>query len=147
MSLAMTRAEREEFLADTHVAAVSIAEDGRGPLTVPVWYRYEPGGELFFVTGGRSRKADLLRRTGRASVLVQSETVPYKYVSVEGPARFLDQIDHERDVRSVAVRYLGAELGEAYLVATADERAAAEEVLVALRPERWYAVDYGKMGL
>jgi hypothetical protein len=46
MSLAMSRAEREAFLADTHVGVVSISEDRRGPLTVPVWYRYTPGGEV-----------------------------------------------------------------------------------------------------
>ena len=46
MSLAMTKQERETFLADLHVGIISIPEDGRGPLTVPIWYSYEPGGEL-----------------------------------------------------------------------------------------------------
>ena len=46
MSLAMTKRERETFLADLHVAVISIPEEGRGPLTVPIWYSYEPGGEL-----------------------------------------------------------------------------------------------------
>ena len=40
MSLAMTREEREQFLADVHVGIISIQEDGRGPLTVPIWYMY-----------------------------------------------------------------------------------------------------------
>ena len=62
MSLAMSRAEREAFLAETHVAVVSVAQPGRGPLAVPVWYRYEPGGDVRFVTGGRSKKAELIRR-------------------------------------------------------------------------------------
>ena len=39
MSLAMSRAEREAFLAATRVGIVSIAEEGRGPLAVPVWYQ------------------------------------------------------------------------------------------------------------
>jgi nitroimidazol reductase NimA-like FMN-containing flavoprotein (pyridoxamine 5'-phosphate oxidase superfamily) len=51
MSLAMTPEEREAFRADVHVGIISIADEGRGPLTVPIWYAYEPGGEL------RSRKA------------------------------------------------------------------------------------------
>jgi hypothetical protein len=38
MSLAMTKPEREAFLADVHVGVISIPEPGRGPLTVPVWY-------------------------------------------------------------------------------------------------------------
>jgi len=46
MSLAMTKQEREAFLADVHVGVISIPEPGRGPLTVPVWYAYDRGGEL-----------------------------------------------------------------------------------------------------
>jgi hypothetical protein len=37
MSLAMTKQEREAFLAEVHVGVISIPEPGRGPLTVPVW--------------------------------------------------------------------------------------------------------------
>lgn len=37
MTLLMTREEREMFLADLHVALVSIPEEARGPLTVPIW--------------------------------------------------------------------------------------------------------------
>ena len=147
MQLGMTREERQAFLAEPHVAVISIAEEGRGPLAVPVWYRYEPGGELCFVTGGASRKARLLRRAGRLSVLVQNETLPYRYVGIEGPASIVGPPDFERDVRAVAFRYLGPELGEQYLAATAAERAAAQEVLVTVRPVHWLAVDYGKMRL
>ena len=69
MSLAMTRQERERFLADPHVGIISIAEEGRGPLTVPVWYSYEPGGDLRVVTGRTSRKGRLLeRRAGSVCV-------------------------------------------------------------------------------
>lgn len=36
MSLAMTPAEREAFLAEVHVAVVTVADDGgRGPLATP----------------------------------------------------------------------------------------------------------------
>jgi PPOX class probable F420-dependent enzyme len=141
MSLAMTRAEREAFLAGTHVAVVSIAEAGRGPLTVPIWYVYEPGGEIRFVTGGASRKARLVRAAGRASLCVQEETPPYRYVSVEGPVT-VGRPDFEHDVRATALRYLGQQMGEAYLQATAAEREGS--ILVSLRPERWLSVDYHK---
>ena len=37
MSLAMTPAEREAFLAEVHVAVVTVADDdGRGPLAIPL---------------------------------------------------------------------------------------------------------------
>ena len=145
MSLAMSKAEREAFLADTRVAIIGIADTSeRGPLTVPVWYSYTPGGPIRFVTAGGSRKAQLLRRAGRVSVCVQTETTPYKYVSVEGRAIF-GEPDFERDIRSMAYRYLGEQMGDMYLQATANERAA--YVLVTVTPERWLSVDYTKMAL
>ena len=143
MSLAMTKEEREAFLADTHVAVVSIADGERGPLVVPVWYAYEPGGDLRFVTGGASRKARLIRKAGRVSLCVQTETPPYRYVSIEGPA-VIGAPNHERDVRATALRYLGPQMGEVYLQATAAERAGS--ILVTVKPERWLTVDYGKWG-
>lgn len=86
MALAMTKQEREKFLADLHVGIISIPEDGRGPLTVPVWYAYDPGGEVRVVTARASRKGRLLGRVRRFSLCAQTETPPYRYVSVEGPA-------------------------------------------------------------
>ena len=43
MSLAMTKKEREAFLADLHVGVISIEQAGSPPLTVPIWYDYQPG--------------------------------------------------------------------------------------------------------
>jgi nitroimidazol reductase NimA-like FMN-containing flavoprotein (pyridoxamine 5'-phosphate oxidase superfamily) len=142
MSLAMSKAEREAFLAETRVAIVSIAEPGRGPLTVPLWYAYEPGGVVRFVTGGASKKAGLIRKAGRLSLCVQAEAPPYKYVSVEGPAR-IEAPDFERDMRAMAYRYLGEQMGEWYLQTTASEQA--NSILVTMTPERWLTVDYAKM--
>lgn len=142
MSLAMSRAEREAFLADTRVGIVSIAEEGRGPLAVPVWYRYAPGGEVLFATSDTSRKLRLLRRAGRASLCVQTETAPYLYVSVEGPTT-IGEIDFERDTREMAVRYLGPEMGQAYMAMTYPD-GVTSEVLVRLRPERWWSADFRK---
>jgi PPOX class probable F420-dependent enzyme len=144
MSYAMTRTEREHFLAETRVGMLSVEEPGRGPLTVPVWYHYEPGGVVRVVTGAESLKGRLLRAAGRMSLCVQTETAPYQYVSVEGPIAFA-QPDDARDVRAMAIRYLGEQMGELYLQMTAEERASSPSVLVELRPERWRSVDYGKM--
>lgn len=144
MSLAMTRSEREAFLAALHVGVLSVAEDGRGPLTVPIWYAYEPGGELRVVTERDSRKGRLLARIRRMSLCVQSETPPYQYVSVEGPVVALEDADLERDVRPLARRYLGPELGDRYVEATGGSDARGGSMLVRVRPERWLSVDYRK---
>ena len=138
--LTMTRAEREAFLADTHVAMLAIDEPGRGPFLMPVWYRYEPGGDVFIVTGPQSQKVGLISRAGRASLCAQTESQPYKYVSVEGPIGVAGLPDYGRDVRDVAVRYLGSALGEMYLAATAEMNATA--VLLRLRPQHWRTADF-----
>ncbi len=144
MSLAMTRSEREAFLAGVHVGVLSIAEEGRGPLSVPIWYGYEPGGELRLVTERGSRKGRLLARATRVSLCVQTETPPYQYVSVEGPVVALEDADVERDVRPLARRYLGRELGDRYVETTGATGARGGSVLVRVRPERWLSVDYRK---
>ena len=140
----MTPAERETFLAGTHVGVFSVAEPDRGPCTVPVWYRYSPGQAVHITMGGASRKAVLLRAAKRASLCAQSETLPYKYVSVEGPVEIVTT-DPGPDQREMALRYLGARLGERYLAAIADDLRT--EVLVLLRPERWWSVDFARMTL
>jgi len=144
MTFAMTRQEREQFLAELHVGIISIAEDGRGPLTVPVWYAYQPGGELRVLTASASRKGRLLERARRFSLCAQTETPPYRYVSVEGPVVAFAAADVERDLRPLARRYLGAEAGDAYIAATREQHA--DDVLIRMRPERWLTADFGKAG-
>jgi len=139
----MTKPERESFLADLHVGVISISAEGRGPLTVPIWYLYAPGAEVRVVTGETSRKGQLPRRAGRFSLCVQTEAPPYKYVSVEGPIVAIEPANLERDRRPLAHRYFGVRAGDQYIERT---RAATDEnILVRMRPERWLTVDYGKV--
>ncbi|MGZ9142655.1 MAG: pyridoxamine 5'-phosphate oxidase [Candidatus Binatia bacterium] len=140
----MTRQEREAFLADVHVGVISIAEVGRGPLTVPIWYAYEPGGELRIMTGRESRKGSLLACAGRFSLCAQSESPPYKYVSVEGPIVSTEAADIERDLRPLARRYLGKEAGDRYVEETRNLPTHTDNVLIRMRPERWLTTDYSK---
>ena len=144
MQLSMTRAEREAFLADVHVGVLSIPEPGRGPLSAPIWYGYEPGGEIWLVTGRDSRKGRLLRLGARVGFVVQTEQAPYRYVSVEGPVTSLAPSPGEAEERRLAHRYLGKEMGDAYVASTAARREAEPNVLVRIRPERWLSVDYRK---
>ena len=144
MSLKMTKQEREAFLADLHVGVISIDEPGRGPLTVPIWYDYEPGGELWLITDRGSRKGKLLDAAGRFSICAQTEAPPYKYVTVEGPIVSADATNMEDVGRSMAHRYLGPELGDQYVEATRAEAEERETVCYRMRPEHWLTVDYAK---
>ncbi len=142
MSLAMTPAEREAFLADLHVGVVSVTAEGRAPLTMPIWYSYEPGGTVSFITGRTSRKGALIEREQRLSLCAQTEEPPYRYVTVEGPVVAVeDDIDPE-ERKAIAYRYLGQEFGDAYLSATVAD--VAGSVMIRMRPERWLSVDYSK---
>ena len=142
MSRTMTTTERERFLADVRVGIISIAEEGRGPLTVPIWYGYMPGGELSVWMEKGSRKTRLLESVGRFSLCVQSEQRPYQYVSVEGPITAIEAVDRERDARPIARRYLGVEAGDAYIDDMADSLDSGAQIVVRMRPERWLTADY-----
>ena len=84
MPAPMTRKERESFLAGIHVGVLSVDEPGRGPLAVPVWYLYEPGGEIVVVTRPEARKARLLTAGARVAFCAQSEEMPPRYVTIQG---------------------------------------------------------------
>ena len=126
------------FLSEVHVGVVCIPLEGRGPLAVPVWYSYQPGGELMFVTGKDSFKARLLHIGKRISLCAQNETPPYIYVSVEGPVTDIREAELERDRRPLAHRYLGNTLGDRYIRRTGD----LQEIRVTVRIGRWYGACY-----
>ena len=136
---AMTETEKQEYLADLHVGVLSLNDNSNGPLTAPIWYDYEPGGELWFITGPNSLKGKLLEVGVRLSLVAQSEEPPYKYVSVEGPVVSIDE-STEDDLLAMAVRYLGETGGKRYT----ENSNGSGGVLVRVKPERWLAVDYGK---
>jgi PPOX class probable F420-dependent enzyme len=134
--LTMNKSQREAFLADLHVGVLTLARDGEAPLAAPVWYSYEPGGDVLFVFGSASEKIKLLKATGQASLCAQAEAMPYKYVTVEGPA-LVGDTDDELE-RSLAHRYLGPEIGDVYLRAIEGT----VSLVVRLTPTRWRTVDY-----
>lgn len=137
----MTEPEREQFLAGLHVGVVGIERSDGPPLVVPVWYSYEPGGDVEVLTSASSLKGRLVAAAGRASLCAQQEELPYKYVSVEGPVE-IDELgaDAKAAVLPMAIRYLGEEMGRGY----ADGDTASDEIRIRIRPERWFSVDYAK---
>jgi PPOX class probable F420-dependent enzyme len=141
MSLALSRSECESFVAGTHVGVFCVAEEGRGPIATPVWYAYEPGGDVVLVTGETTRKVPHLRKTGRATLCVQDERPPFRYVTIEGPVR-IEKTATEPIVRAEALRYVGRARAEVYLRKSAGERAG--EVVIRLTPKRWFSADYGE---
>jgi PPOX class probable F420-dependent enzyme len=138
----MTEAERQEFLADLHVGVLGIERTDGPPLVVPVWYSYEPGGDVEVLTSASSLKGRLAAVAGRASLCAQQEALPYKYVSVEGAVEVvaLDANASSAAIEPMAIRYLGEELGRGYAASSVGP----DDILLRLRPERWFSVDYAK---
>jgi hypothetical protein len=133
--------EREQFLAEPHIAAFSVsAGPGRGPLTVPIWYQYELGGEPWILTEVKSRKVPLIEAAGCFTLMVDRVTPTTRYVSVEGPVTrtvpCTDQI-----LREMTERYLPPGQAEAYIEMAETEFG--EQVAIYIRPQRWLSSDLG----
>jgi hypothetical protein len=141
MSHRMTALERETFLADLHVAVLGICVPDRGPLLMPIWYIYHPGGEIKFVTNKDAKKLKLLAPGVHITLCVQNEDAPYQYVSVEGPIISIEKADRDHDFRPIARRYLGVAAGDQYVENTLGD----EELLIRMRPEKWSTADYSKI--
>lgn len=138
----MPHQERERFLADLHVGVLGVTDTrgSRAPLLVPVWYHYEPGGEVVVQTGRETIKAQLLRSAGRFSLCAQDENRPYRYVSVEGPITAVtDPVDPALR-EAMARRYLDPEEAQAYLQATADQLK--DDITFRMRPQHWRTANF-----
>ena len=140
MSHTMTTAEREDYLAGLHVGIIGVNVGDR-PLVVPIWYDYEPGGDVWVITEPDGVKGRALEETRWYSMCAQTEDLPYSYVTVEGPITAIE--DCSAQVRlAMAERYLGAEMAQGYIAET--EAEAGSSAVYRMTPERWYTVDYSK---
>ncbi|EMF00449.1 pyridoxamine 5'-phosphate oxidase family protein [Streptomyces mobaraensis NBRC 13819 = DSM 40847] len=139
--MTLTTRERELFLAEPHIGALSVAErPDRAPLTVPIWYQYSPGGELWVRTGPDSRKARAIRAAGRFALMAQRTDPTVRYVSVEGPVTRIEEDSPERS-REMAARYLPADKVDGFV--EYDRTRLGGHVLIFMRPEHWISADLG----
>ena len=137
----LSRGDRELFLAEPHIAALSVsAGQGRGPFTLPIWYQYAPGGEAWVLTEARSAKVRLIEAAGRFTLMVQRLLPTTRYVSVEGPVtRAIPGTDEL--LQEITERYLPPDMVFDYIdFAHAD---LGEQVAIYMRPERWLTADLG----
>jgi nitroimidazol reductase NimA-like FMN-containing flavoprotein (pyridoxamine 5'-phosphate oxidase superfamily) len=144
-NMRMSLDECEAFLAEPHVGVMSVATDpGRPPHAVPVWYGYEPGGNVTFFTGTMGRKARktaLIERAGTLSLTVQREEFPYKYVTVEGTVVQIDRPPSAGQMLAIIRRYLPEEQALGMVRGELDQPTG-ELVLFTIRPDRWLSFDF-----
>lgn len=139
--MALSKDERERFLAGPRIAALSVdAGAGRGPLTVPIWYQYVPGGEPWILTGAGSRKARLIEAAGCFSLMVEQAEPTLRYVAVDGPVSRIEPGTDDHHVE-LAHRYLPTERAERFLQFAMAQLG--EQVVIYLRPQHWVSTDLG----
>lgn len=139
--MALTKEEREQFLAEAHIGALSVhAGSDRGPLTVPIWYQYTPGGQPWVHTGLGSRKHRLIESAGYFSLMVERLEPTVRYVAVDGAVASIEPATDEELVEMVK-RYLPPDKVDGYLEFARREHG--EGVTIRMTPEHWLSSDLG----
>jgi hypothetical protein len=141
VGMALTEEERVRFLAEPHVAALSVVgRPDRAPLTVPIWYQYTPGGEAWILTEAGSMKAQRIEAAGRFTLMVDRLSPTVRYVTAEGPVTRTVPMTEDK-IWEIARRYLPEESASAYVkMSLADH---GEQVVIYMRPEHWLSSDLG----
>src|SRR5262245_48200787 len=106
----MTVEQRRAFVATGNRTAkiVSLRADGR-PHAVPVWFVVD-GDDIVCTIKDSSVKARNMARDPRVTVLVDDETPPYAFVSIDGTAETSQDPEELRRVsEEIARRYLDDE--------------------------------------
>jgi hypothetical protein len=139
--MALSIEEREQFLAEPHIGALSVVEKPeRAPLIVPIWYQYSPGGELWVLTAPDARKTRAIAAAGRFSMMVERTEPTIRYVSVEGPVVRTGAGSDERS-REMAARYIPPDKVADYLEFERTQIGVLIDVY--MRPEHWLSADLG----
>ncbi len=136
--MALSSSEKQDFFAQPHVGAFSVAEPGRGPLTVPLWYVYEPGGDPWISISPESRKAKALEAAGRFTLMADTVEPRLMYVSVEGAVSDVRPSTPD-ELRTIAARYLSGPALDGYLQFA--EAQLGESITVVMKPEHWLGAD------
>jgi PPOX class probable F420-dependent enzyme len=103
----------EGFLDERHVAVLATHRADGSVLLSPVWHEWRDGGFQVWV-GRDDVKARHVRRDPRASIVVAESSYPMRAIEVRGEALLLEEDAEETAIR-IASRYVGAELGRAYV--------------------------------
>lgn len=105
-------------------------------LMSPVWHEWKDGGFTVAVANG-DVKARHIRRDAKVSISVAEDSPPYRGIEVRGEAS-IERADAFETTRRIAVRYLGAKLGAAYVEAFRE----ADLVLIRVKPGALRAWDF-----
>jgi hypothetical protein len=141
--MALSREEREQFLTEPHIGSLSVnAGEGRGPLTVPIWYQYTAGGEPWVLTGTGSRKHQLIEAAGYFTLMAERVEPTVRYVAVDGAVSRIEPSTDEQ-LEEVTRRYLSGEAADKYLKFAHENLG--ENVAIYMKPQHWLSADLGSL--
>ncbi len=121
---------REEFLREPNVAVLATVGPGGRAHAAPIWYLYQDG--VFIMGTGRdSQKHRNVEARPEITLVVDRRTLPYYAVMAQGKAEIGPPLSDDQRMQ-MAVRYLGEELGRAYIARTSGEGS----VTIRLRPRK-----------
>ena len=108
----------------------TLRPDG-APITSATWFGFFDG-DIIVATPAERNKARNVRADPRVSFIVDTKTMPFRGVAIEGTAELLEDPGGTL-LQRIAMRYLGAD-GAAAARARWDARG--ERVILRIRPER-----------
>ena len=120
----------KEFLKEANVAVLATVDVKGRPHAAPVWYLYEEG-DLIVSTGRGSQKHRNTERNPNVTLVVDRRSLPYFAAMVSGRAEIGPPLSDAKRLE-LAARYLGDEMGRAYVASTE----AGNSVTIRLRPEK-----------
>ncbi len=126
----MISPQLEAMLEEANVAVLATVDTKNRAHAAPIWYLYE-NGEFLISTGRGSQKHKNIAANPDITLVIDRRTLPYLAAMVRGRAEVVDAFSDEQR-KELAFRYLGEEMGNAYLARTEG----GDSVTIRLRPEK-----------
>ena len=134
----MTNDEVAAFLSEgTRTGKLAWVSQNGAPHVAPIWFVLD-GDDIIFNTHQDTGKAKALKRTGRASLLVDLEEPPFAFVKVDGTVSFEDDLEQVKAAATrIGGRYMGVDRAEEF----GARNGVPGELVVRLTPTKITALD------
>lgn len=138
----MSADEVTRFLDEPgHLLRIGTVDDDGMPRVTPTWFLHDEGRILFTPRSASVFLANV-RRDPRVGLVIDESALPYRKVSIAGPAEIVHDLGDDdvwrHTYRSITGRYIDPDATEAYIQATIDQpRALLAVQLAAARVTTW----------
>ena len=126
----MASPEVEQMLEEANVAVLASVDSKGRAHAAPIWYLYEDG-EFLISTGRGSQKHKNIEANPDVTLVIDRRDLPYLAAMIRGKAE-IDGAFSDEQRKQLAFRYLGEEIGKAYLARTEG----GNSVTIRLKPEK-----------